>query len=171
MSAPSTSRRHPASGRAADGAENAALVLRQFRQVLNSVKTHFQQVEKKVGLGGAQVWALSVIRERPGLGVGELAQSMDIHQSTASNLVRVLVERGFIETRREGSDRRSVQLYLLSEGGKVLRRVPGPFEGVLPSALRALDPRTLRRLRKDLAELIRVLDVDEKAGRIPLAEL
>lgn len=151
--------------------DTAALVLRQFRQVLNTVKTHFQQVEKQVGLGGAQVWALSVVRERPGLGVGELAVAMDIHQSTASNLVRSLAEKGLLEARREGEDRRSVQLHLLPAAGRMLKRVPGPFEGVLPSALRSLEPATLRRLQKDLDKLIRALDADEKAGRIPLASL
>jgi DNA-binding MarR family transcriptional regulator len=152
-------------------ADTAALVLRQFRQVLNTVKTHFQQVEKKVGLGGAQVWALSVVRDQPGIGVGGLAQAMDIHQSTASNLVRSLVEKGLLEVRREGTDRRAVQLHLLPAATRLLKRVPGPFEGVLPGALRALDPATLRRLQKDLGQLIRLLDSDEKAGKIPLAEL
>jgi DNA-binding MarR family transcriptional regulator len=69
----------------------AARVLRQFRQIFNAVKTHFQQVEKIVGLGGAQVWALSVIRDAPDIGVCSLAQAMNIHQSTASNLVKTLV--------------------------------------------------------------------------------
>jgi len=50
----------------------AAGVLRQFRQIFNAVKTHFQQVEKKVGLGGAQVWALNVIRDAPDIGMGNL---------------------------------------------------------------------------------------------------
>jgi len=152
-------------------ADTAALVLRQFRQVLNTVKTHFQQVEKKVGLGGAQVWALSVVRDQPGIGVSGLAQAMDIHQSTASNLVRSLAEKGLLEARREGADRRAVQLHLLPAAVRLLKRVPGPFEGVLPGALRTLDPATLRRLQKDLGQLIRLLDSDEKAGRIPLAEL
>ncbi len=151
--------------------DDAAIVLRQFRQVLNTVKTHFQQVEKKVGIGGAQVWALSVIRAQPGIGVGGLAQAMDIHQSTASNLVRSLAGRTLIEARKEAADRRSVQLYLLPAGQKVLRAAPGPFSGVLPSALGQLDATTLRRLRTDLDKLLVVLNADERAGQIPLANL
>ncbi len=151
--------------------DDAAIVLRQFRQVMNAVKTHFQQVEKKVGIGGAQVWALSVIRSQPGIGVGGLAQAMDIHQSTASNLVRSLVERSLVEARKEAADRRSVQLHLLPAGQKVLRAAPGPFSGVLPSALGQLDAATLRRLRLDLGKLLVVLNADERAGQIPLASL
>ena len=90
--------RAPSVGAASDAndEEPAARVLRQFRQIFNAVKTHFQQVEKKVGLGGAQVWALAVIRDRPDIGVGDLARAMNIHQSTASNLVRTLVERELV---------------------------------------------------------------------------
>ncbi len=146
-------------------------VLRQFRQVFNAVKTHFQQVEKRVGLGGAQVWALSVIRDVPDVGVGGLAQAMDIHQSTASNLVRALVERGFIASFKDSTDRRAVKLRLLPAGARVLRRSPGPFAGVLPDALAALDAKTLKRIEVDLAKIIAVLQVDETAAGIPLADL
>ena len=151
--------------------EVAIQVLRQFRQVFNAVKTHFQQVEKRVGMGGAQVWALSVVRDTPGIGVGDLARAMDIHQSTASNLVRVLVEREFVAAGKHGRDRRAVQLRLLPAGDKVLKRSPAPYSGVLPVALAALDAKTLKRMEKDLAKLLAVLNADEDAGGIPLAEL
>jgi len=151
--------------------EVAAHVLRQFRQVFNAVKTHFQQVERKVGMGGARVWALSVIRDAPGIGVGDLAREMDIHQSTASNLVKVLVEREFIAASKHSSDRRAVQLRLLPAGAKVLRRSPGPYTGALPMAIGTLDGKTLKRMEKDLAKLIAALNADEAAGSIPLAEL
>ena len=148
-----------------------ARVLRQFRIVFNAVKTHFQQVERKAGLGGAQVWALSVIRDRPGLGVNELAAVLSVRQPTASNLVKSLAEQGLVAVRREGTDRRAVQLHVLPAGLKVLKRAPGPFAGVLPDALADLDGATLARLEADLAQLITRLGADDRAGAIPLAQL
>ena len=150
--------------------EPAQRVLRQFRQVFNAVKTHFQQVEKKVGLGGAQVWALSVVQESPGIGVGALAAAMNIHQSTASNLVKALVERELVTVSRHPVDRRVVLLKLLPAGARILRRTPGPFAGVLPNALAALEQKTLKRLEADLAKLIEVLEVDDRLGKIPLGD-
>lgn len=146
-------------------------VLRQFRIVFNAVKTHFQQVERKAGVGGAQVWALSVIRDRAGIGVNDLASALNVRQPTASNLVRNLAQQGLIEVRRDGPDRRAVQLHVLPEGRKVLRRAPGPAAGVLPEALASLDAASLRRLEADLDKLIRLVDADERAGAIPLAQL
>ncbi len=154
-----------------DGLSEPALrVLRQFRQVFNTVKTHFQQIERTAGVGGAQLWALSVIRDRPGGGVNDLARSMDIHQSTASNLVRALVDRGLVVASRDGPDRRAVQLSLLPAGRRILQRAPGPFAGKLPDALAKLDGATLQRLDHDLSALIAALDADEDAANIPLAQ-
>lgn len=157
-------------GPGGDIGEPATRVLRRFRVVFNAVKTHFQQVERQAGLGGAQLWALSIIHAQPGLGVSELAQAMDVKQSTASNLVRALVERELLEVAREAADRRVVQLRLRPAGRKVLREAPGPFSGVLPQALASLDPQTLARLDADLALVIAVLGADAKGAKVPLGQ-
>ena len=149
----------------------AVVVLRQFRQVFNAVKSHFQQVEKTVGIGGAQVWALSVVRDNPGIGVGALAKAMSIHQSTASNLVRTLIDREMVVAVKEGADRRAVQLNLLPAGAKVLRNAPGPFAGLLPDALKSLPPETLARLSDDLGQLIVAIAADESGASIPLSDI
>jgi DNA-binding MarR family transcriptional regulator len=149
----------------------ATRVLRQFRVVFNAVKSHFRQVEREAGVGGAQLWALSVIAASPGIGVTELARALDIHQSTASNLIKTLVERGLIGSAREGADRRGVALRALPEGEQVLSTAPGPFAGVLPDALASLDDATLARLEQDLARLIEALAADEEGASVPLAQL
>jgi DNA-binding MarR family transcriptional regulator len=150
--------------------ESAARVLRQFRRVFNAVQTHFRQVEKQAGLGGAQLWALSVIAAEPAIGVGGLANAMDIHQTTASNLVKQLLAADLVASERTGRDRRTVQLRALPAGRRVLRRAPGPFTGVLPQALAQLDARTLARLDRDLGELVTLLQTDPRAARMPLAQ-
>ena len=89
----------------AEPPEAAARVLRRFRTVFNAVKTHFQQVQRSAGIGGAQLWALSVIEAQPDIGVGGLAKAMDIHQSTASNLLKALLKLDLVSTHRDGADR------------------------------------------------------------------
>ena len=160
-----------ASAHVIDDDDAAIAVLRQFRQVFNAVKSHFQQVEKTVGMGGAQVWALSVVREHPGIGVGALAKAMSIHQSTASNLVRTLIERDMVVAAKQGVDRRAVQLNLLPAGAKVLKIAPGPFAGLLPDALKSLPPETLARLRVDLGELIVKIAADDAGGSMLMSQM
>jgi DNA-binding MarR family transcriptional regulator len=161
---PSTTRRAAAK----PPAQAPVRVLRRFRLVFNAVKTHFREVEKKSGVAGAQLWALSVIHERPGVGVTELARAMDVHQSTASNLVRTLLEQELVAVKKTGQDRRTVQLHVLAAGARALRRAPGPFAGVLPTALASLDSATLARLDRDLGKLIAALGADERGAHIPL---
>lgn len=148
-----------------------AKVLRRFRVVFNAVRTHFRQIEKQVGLGGAQVWALSLIKERPGIGTSAIASNMDIHQSTASNLIKILLQKELITMTKAPDDRRNVRLKILPAGRKLLTKVSGPFEGVLPAALSNLSAATLARMDRDLCELIGLLKVDETAEETPLAEI
>ena len=143
-------------------------VLRSLRLVFHTVKGHFRDIERKAGVSGAQVWALSVVNERPGIRLGDLAQALDIHQSTASNLVKPLVERGLLEVVRPESDRRIVELHVTASARSVLRKAPPPLTGVLPDALVRLPQSTLERLEDDLDELLAVLGADRRSARIPL---
>ncbi len=138
---------------------------------MNAVKAHFRQVEKTAGVGGAQLWALSVIHSQPGIGMNDLAHAMDVHQSTASNLVKGLVTQQMVVAAKPGTDRRAVALEILPKGIKVLSKAPAPFSGVLPDALASLDAQTLGRLEKDLGALIVALNADERAATTLLSDL
>jgi MarR family transcriptional regulator, organic hydroperoxide resistance regulator len=164
---PKRARRMPAGNPPQD---HSAQVLRRFRVVFNAIKAHFRQIEKQAGIGGAQLWALGVVMNSPGIGITELARAMDVHQSTASNLVKGLIERELIGVAKQGEDRRTVALRVLPAGRKVLRSAPGPFSGILPDAIATLDSRTLARLDEDLGKLIAALGADERAAGIPLGQ-
>jgi DNA-binding MarR family transcriptional regulator len=149
----------------------ATRVLRQFRVVFNAVKTHFRNVEKTAGIGGSQLWALSVIQQQPGIGVNGLARALDIHQTTASNLVKALVTQGLIEQSKDGADRRAVAMTLSPAGEASLRKAPMPFAGVLPDALASMDAATLARMEQDLNTLILALEAGNAGADTPLSDL
>ncbi|MCB1995058.1 MAG: winged helix-turn-helix transcriptional regulator [Burkholderiaceae bacterium] len=167
----STPTADPTESTAAPTPDAPARVLKRFRQVFTATRTHYQQVEKHVGIGGAQVWALGIIGAQPGIGVGGLARAMHIHQSTASNLVRALVDRDLVSTAREGADRRAVQLRLLPAGTELLAKAPGPYTGLLVQALDRLDADTLARLELDLTRLAQAMGIGEDAPALPIAQL
>ena len=151
--------------------DDATRVLLQFRMVFGAVRSHFQKQERAVGLGGAQVWALSVVAAQPGIGVGHLAQALNIRQPTASNMLKTLQQRGLVVAHKADHDRRAVQISLTVEGQALLAKAPGPPAGVLPAALMALPPETLTRLEHDLQVLVGVLAADPKTAQTPLADL
>lgn len=151
--------------------DDAAKALRQFRMVFSAVRSHFQSVEHRVGVGGAQLWALGVIGARSGIGVNELARVMDIRQPTASNLVRALAAAGLVTSQRSARDRRLVELSITPSGRSTLKKAPGPYSGVLPAALQSMPAKELSDLTRSLDRLIQILGVDERAAVRPLAHL
>lgn len=165
-----TEKQHPGPGGITEYS-SPTRVLRQFRIVFNAVKTHFRNVEKAAGIGGSQLWALSVVQQRPGISVGELARALDVHQTTASNLLRSLAAQGLVAMGRNGTDRRAVTVSLLPAGEARLDSAPAPFAGVLPDALATLDAGTLARMEHDLNILITALEAGTAGADIPLADL
>jgi DNA-binding MarR family transcriptional regulator len=162
----------PADASPAPRAAEVRAALKHFRVIFSSVRRHFAVVERACGVGGAQVWALAAMAARPGLRVGDLAESLSIHQSTASNLVDKLIRRGFARRRRDRVDRRVVRLELTAKGRRLIGRAPRPLEGVLPDALKRLPPAALARLDAELALLIRTMQLkDDRAAYTPLAHL
>lgn len=146
-------------------------LLGQFRMLLSVVKAHFQAVEQASGLGGAQVWALATIAQQPGLGVGDLARRLSVRQPTASNLLKSLVDAGLVRTTKDTLDRRLSHLHITPSGRQRLAKVPGPMSGVLPDALRQLDPASAAQLKHHLGALLNLLDVAPDTAQLPLARL
>lgn len=148
----------------------ASNVLRQFRVIFNSVRKHLRATERVAGISSAHVWALGAIAERPGIRVNELAKALEVHQSTISNLLKTLVAKRLVTAERNPQDRRSVSLFTTAAGQKVLQRAPNPWSGVLPDALLELDPRAVKRLERDLAQLVAILSPKEDGAYLPLGQ-
>ena len=144
-------------------------VLQRFRVLIRTAQRHSQWIERQSGVTGAQLWALQELREAPGLRVGELANRMALHQSTASNMIDRLETSELIRKERTSADQRVVRLYLTEQGEALLARAPSPARGVLPEALRLLDHESLRNLQHDLdALLLQIKDLDAGFGMQPL---
>jgi DNA-binding MarR family transcriptional regulator len=159
----SASRQSKGSSRAGSGSgasqRNVAELqaLQSLRLIYASARWHDAQVRRSVAISGSQLWALSEIARREGMGVNDLAERMALHQTTASNLANALLKKGLIRRLRDGSDRRFVHLHVTSEGRRALSQSPGPHPGLLVDALRKIDSQHLGRLRRDLAALVRLM--------------
>ncbi|MFN2646093.1 MAG: MarR family winged helix-turn-helix transcriptional regulator [Burkholderiales bacterium] len=148
-------------------------VLEQFRIIVKSIRRHYQDVERRAGVSGAQLWALAQIAEQRGCQVGELARALAIHPSTASNLARELEARSLVTRERRGRDQRHVQLFATRKGLKVLKAAPRPLIGVLQQALSELPSARLRALHTALAHVIAAMKTKSVAAAraLPLSEM
>jgi DNA-binding MarR family transcriptional regulator len=150
----------------------AVQALKSFRVIFRSVRQHFHEVERRCGVSGSQLWALSVVVGTPGIRVKDLAQAMAVHQSTASNLVEQLSRQALIRRERDRIDHRIVQLYPTDTGRTVIDRAPRPLSGLLPDALARLEPARLAVLNELLAEVLSGMrDIEPEAALTPLADI
>lgn len=148
-----------------DSTKAAALeALKLFRIIFKSANRHFHEIEKVAGIGGASLWALAEIGEAKNLTVSKLANSMSIHQSTASNLIDKLEIKDYIARVRSSEDRRVVYLQLTGQGREVLDKAPLPHRGILPDALMRLPADTLAQINNHLNVLIAGMERKHAGG-------
>jgi len=129
-------------------------VLMQFRELFRVSQQHFQRIEARCGVSGAQLWALAELAQSPGLTVSALARLLSLRLSTTSNLLRKLEERKLILRQRTSADQRVVHIALTPAGERLLRRAPQPTQGVIQEALGRMPAEALARLHRDLALLL-----------------
>jgi DNA-binding MarR family transcriptional regulator len=148
-------------------------VLEQFRIIVKSIKRHYQDVERRSHLKGAQLWALAQVAESPGSTVGDLARALAVHQSTASNLLRALQAQGLVTRERQTRDQRQVKLFATRKGLKLLKGAPRPLIGVLQQALSELPPARVHALHGELARVIALMrkKAIAAARELPLSEM
>ncbi len=169
--APAASKRVGAPVPVRIGPTAVASVLQRLRELYRVSQQHFQRIEARCGLSGAQLWALSQLEARPGSTVSELAVALSIHLSTASNLLDRLEDKDLVRRHRGPPDQRIVRILLTAEGTRVLRRAPQPTEGIIHDALQRLPEEALHRLDRDLEALLRHARVrDQRAAMKHLAE-
>ena len=165
-------RKRAGTARASSKSSKMLEVLQLFRILVKSIRGHYQVVENRSGVSGAQLWVLAHVADNPGSKVGELARTLAIHQSTASNLVGRLESLGLIERNRLRHDQRSVELTLTPKGRSALARAPRPLIGVLQQALLDLSEARLNALREHLGALIGTMKIKDTASRsTPLSDM
>ena len=139
-------------------------VLRQFRVIVAALREHYAALERVAGVGGAQLWALAEVSQGRKLSVGDLGRRMGIKPSTASNLVRALLERRLVRKVRARDDQRIVCLSITAEGARLLKRAPQPIEGLLQSALGRMQEPRLAALNEQLDHLLGLLHGERLKG-------
>ncbi|MDR3415245.1 MAG: MarR family transcriptional regulator [Nevskia sp.] len=153
-------------------ADFARQVLKKFRIVFSSIRTHYRDVESECGLSGSQLWALAEIERQPDVSVSALASSLLVHQSTASNLLDGLEAMELVTKHRTREDQRVVRLRVTKKGQELLSRAPAPTIGVLLDALQNLPEETLWGLSLNMDALTTIMNrKDESAAAKPLADL
>jgi len=103
---------------------HAQRVLDALRRVVQSLRTSSRTVEAKVGISGAQLFALQKLAAEPHLSINDLARRTLTHQSSVSVVATRLVAKGLVVRERAVDDARRLVLSITAKGRAVLNRSP-----------------------------------------------
>ena len=136
------------------GAEDSVAIANRLRPVLLHVNRHLRRELHVLGVSAGQVSILAAIRDRPGLGVAELAACEGTSVPSMSVHIDRLESGGLVTRRREdAADRRRVGLTLTAEGTRVLRTVRSRRTAWLAERLAALSAEEREAIARAIAPL------------------
>jgi DNA-binding MarR family transcriptional regulator len=131
--------------------------LNAFRAIVQALRASSRDVERRVGLTGAQLFALQQLAAAPGASINDLANRTFTHQSSVSVVVQRLAARRLVAKVVSREDRRRVRLTLTEAGRKILRRSPQVLQSRLIAGIGALSRRQQHILSTALADIARAM--------------
>ena len=138
-----------------------------FRRILRELRLHARKAELATGLSASQAFVLTMIGERPGASVNEIAEATMTDRSSAAAVLDRLVERGYVVRHQAAHDRRRAEFTITPRGRRGMRRAPTPPTVALVDGIRSLTPVRRRALAKSLSALTRAMGIShEPAGML-----
>ena len=95
----------------------------------------------------------------------QLAAAVGMHRPALSQVLKGLVERGWVERVRSESDQRSVRVHLTASGRQVLAATAGRAVGTLQRAVRQLSSAELKGLAAGIEKILLCLREPTDIGR------
>lgn len=116
----------------------AAVAMDGVRRLVRVLRSSNTEAERRAGITTAQLFVLKHIAECPGASVSDVAARTLTTQSTASEVVARLVDRGLVTRAAAEHDRRRATLSATDKGRELLRASSPPVQEQLIAALSRL---------------------------------
>lgn len=116
------------------------------------------------GVTLAQCHVLLEIEARDKPSLGELAQALGLDKSTLSRTVDGVVNIGLVERAFDPKDRRSVQLFLTSQGKSTCKRINEGNDGLFNRVFERIAPARRQAVLAGFHELVVAMDAEMDGG-------
>lgn len=127
-----------------------------------SVYRYLRQCSRRMhaeGIGGRKVATLRYLRDEGPLTVGQIRDYLYVSDSSASELVARLEEKGYVQRTRSHQDNRVVVVSLTEQGKEIADRVPLDGVPLLRERLKDLPPDRLAVIRDAMSDIAKILDL------------
>ncbi|MFL5618960.1 MAG: MarR family winged helix-turn-helix transcriptional regulator [Gemmatimonadaceae bacterium] len=136
-------------------------VMDSLRRIVRVLGASARGPAARHGATGAQLFVLHQIDAAPGLSIGELAARTLTGQSTVSEVVSRLVERGLVTRNADPADARQTRLQLTARGRSTVRDTEPTAQERLAAGLAALDATEREQLARALERWLEVAGLAE----------
>ena len=133
---------------------DAARAMNALRRIVRALRAGNSEIERAIGVSSAQLFALRQIARRPAGSLSDLAASTLTNQSSISEVVGRLVQRGLVTRTVSDDDHRRSRLETTAAGRAALTHAPETAQEKLLVALASLSPRKQRQLATGLDEML-----------------
>lgn len=133
------------------------------RALVDRMRTLYRELERHTGAPIAVHRALACIGAEPGMVASKLAAALGMRRPALSQVLRVLVERGWAVRERSDTDQRSVRIYLTSSGRLLVGATAGRAVGTLQRAVRQVSNTRLEGLAAGLEDMLAHLPTPARA--------
>lgn len=123
----------------------------------HALQTTSKRMARSLGVTGPQRLVIRIAGRFPDISPGELAGILCVHPSTLTGVLRRLIARRLIASRRDPGDRRRALLSLTDKGRELDRRSQGTVEAGVRRTLAGLPAREVRATAKVLRRLAAAL--------------
>jgi DNA-binding MarR family transcriptional regulator len=134
--------------------------IQTFLRIHRYLRTYARRVRAE-GVSGRKIAALRRLFDAGAQTVGQLGDYHYISDSSASEMVSELVQAGYVTRTRSLTDQRVVLVELTPAGVEFARNAPLGGIPLLRERLRALPPQELEEIHAALAEIARLLEIDD----------
>lgn len=99
-----------------DGYNKIKEIMKSFREINRGFFHLLNEETEQIGVTVMQFKVLRTLQEEPNISLGELADRLQVGNSTMSGIVERLVKAGYLLRERSEDDRRTLLLRLTEEG-------------------------------------------------------
>jgi len=126
---------------------------RLLRHVAVIIKKRGRDMLSDFEITNPQFNALLVLREHPGITMGEICEKLFLACSTATDLIDRMEKSGYLNRKRDPQDRRVIRLSITEKGKQVIAEVIAARRRYVASILKQLTEEETEQLAESLERL------------------
>ena len=135
-------------------------VMARFIQIHRHLSRYSRRVMEDFGISGRTLAALRYLKTSGEATIGQLSQHLVIRNSSASEMVTKMEDRGLVQRVRCQVDNRVVKVSLTPGGEDILARAPLEGFGLLRDRLASLEADELLQIGSVLDRIAELLNLD-----------